>query len=367
MVTAALRTVRRHVFIPEVPLSEAYADEALVIKRDSDGYALSSLSQPTMVAIMLEQLDVRPGQRVLEVGAGTGYNAALLAAVVGDGGRVTTIEFDPAVSDRARSTLAFEDPRVEVIQGDGEVGFAPRAPYDRMIVTVGAWDIPPAWWDQLAPDGQVVVPLRIGGLQRSVAFRPIGPGRWRSVSIQTCAFVPMQGAGAFAPRTIRLDKSVALHVDDDVPISDSLREALEFAPVLRWTGVHSTSRDVFGDLELWLLTATKALGRLGADTDQLVAPVPPFGTVAVVADESFAYLARRSDDRHVEYGVAAYGSSADDLAAAVTAEVQAFAAAAAAGISPVIEAHRVTATEPTAVPGALVKRHSRLEIEWLSR
>jgi hypothetical protein len=131
--------------------------------------------------------------------------------------------------------------------------------------------------------------------------------------------------------------------------------------------VHSTSRDVFGDLELWLLTATKAQGRLGADTDQLVAPVPPFGTVAVVADESFAYLTRRSDDRHVEYGVAAYGSSADDLAAAVTAEVQAFAAAAAAGISPVIEAHRVTATEPTAVPGALVKRHSRLEIEWLSR
>jgi protein-L-isoaspartate(D-aspartate) O-methyltransferase len=367
-VERALRSVQRHRFIPEVSLAEAYADDVVVIKRDADGSALSSLSQPTMVAIMLEQLDVEPGQRVLEIGAGTGYNAALLADLVGGDGLVTTVEYDPLVADRARTTLASVDPRVEVVTGDGEVGYAAHAPYDRIIVTVGAWDIPPAWWAQLSLTGTLVVPLRLGGLQRSIAFRPIRPGRWRSTSIETCGFVPMQGAGAVTSCAVRLTATVALHIEDQVPISGRLARALEFPPALVWTGVLPDGGEAFGELELWLLTAVRALGRLGVDEAELVAPVPAWGAPTVIADDSFAYLTRRTAGGNgAEIGVAAYGPAAADLATATAAEVQAFARASSAGVHPLIEVRRVS--DPAALTaqthGALVKRHSRLDIEWV--
>ncbi len=372
-IEAALRAVPRHRFIPEVSLREAYADEAVVIKRGADGLAMSSLSQPTMVAIMLDQLDVHPGHRVLEIGAGTGYNAALLSHIVGDNGQVTTIEFDPGVADRARLTLGALDPRVHVVTGDGEVGFPDRAPFDRIIATVGAWDIAPAWWDQLRADGLLVAPLRLGGLQRSIGFRPVDSRHWRSTSIQSCGFVPMQGAGAFEARTLRLASDVALHVDDQVAIAPGLSQALDFPPAVEWTGVHSGGRDVYGDLELWLLTAVHALGRLGVNGADLVAPVPIWGAVTVIAGDSLAYLTRRPAGAGTEFGVAAYGPAAADLALGVAAEVQAFARATRAGVRPLIDAHRIdpsgTSTNSggtsTDSGGTLAKRHTRLDIEWM--
>ena len=369
MVTAALRTVRRHVFIPEVPLTEAYADEALVIKRDSDGYAISSLSQPTMVAIMLEQLDVRPGHRVLEVGAGTGYNAALLAALVGDGGQVTTIEFDPAVSDRARSTLASEDPRVEVIEGDGEVGFTPGAPYDRIIVTVGAWDIPPAWWDQLRAGragGGAAAHRWAAAVGRVPADRLRAAGA--ASSIQSCAFVPMQGAGAFASadRPAGVNRS---HCTSMMTYRSrtACSEALEFAPAC---GGPECTHEAGTCTATWSCGCSprpRRLGRLGADTDQLVAPVPPFGhghggrrRLVRLPDPP----ARRSPCRVRRRGLRLIGRRTWPLA--VTAEVQAFARPTAAGMRP---RDRRAPGRPrpsrSRFRARWCKRHSRLEIEWL--
>src|SRR3982750_212491 len=89
-VAEAIRTVPRHLFVPDAPLTEAYDDQAVIIKRAPDGKALSCASEPVVVAMMLDQLDVRPGHRVLEIGAGTGYNAALLAHLAGAEGQVTT-------------------------------------------------------------------------------------------------------------------------------------------------------------------------------------------------------------------------------------------------------------------------------------
>src|SRR6187455_2945845 len=104
-VEAAFRTVPRHLFLPGVPLARAYADEA-VATQAVDGVTTSSASQPSMMAIMLAQLDLCPGHRVLEIGAGTGYNAALMARLVGPSGKVVSVDIDPEVAQRARENLA---------------------------------------------------------------------------------------------------------------------------------------------------------------------------------------------------------------------------------------------------------------------
>src|SRR5262249_39931318 len=141
------------------------------------GRVVSSSSQPAIMAVMLEQLGVAPGHRVLEVGAGTGYNAALLDEIVGPGGEVTTVDIDDDVAEGARAHLAGAGrPRVRVVCADGAYGHPPRAPYDRIIVTVGAWEVAPAWARQLAADGRLVVPLSVRGTQLSVAFTPDAAG-----------------------------------------------------------------------------------------------------------------------------------------------------------------------------------------------
>jgi protein-L-isoaspartate(D-aspartate) O-methyltransferase len=104
-VQEAFARVPRHVFVPEVGAADAYRDEAFVIKCGADGLPVSSSSQPAMMAIMLDQLDLRPGHRVLEIGTGTGYNAAVMAAVVGRGGQVVTIDIDQDLVARAQSSL----------------------------------------------------------------------------------------------------------------------------------------------------------------------------------------------------------------------------------------------------------------------
>ncbi|MDR3083274.1 MAG: methyltransferase domain-containing protein, partial [Streptomyces sp.] len=159
-VAAALLAVPRHVFAPEVPVAEAYEPErALVTKRNEYGLAVSSVSAARIQAQMLEQADVRPGMRVLEIGSG-GYNAALIAELVGPEGEVVTVDIDPFVTDRAQKYLAeagYERVRVVLADGSGQVE---GGPFDRIIVTVGAWDLPPAWTGALVEGGTITVPLR---------------------------------------------------------------------------------------------------------------------------------------------------------------------------------------------------------------
>ena len=105
-VEAALRTVPRHLFLTEASTERAYADRAVTIKWDGQGLPISSASQPAMVAQMLEQLDAGDGDHVLEIGTATGYNAALLAELVGPSGLVVTVEIEEDLADRARQSLA---------------------------------------------------------------------------------------------------------------------------------------------------------------------------------------------------------------------------------------------------------------------
>lgn len=194
-VERAMRIVPRHLFLPDSPPRDAYADVA-VPTRWQGNLAVSSASQPAMVAIMLEQLAVARGMRVLEVGAGTGYNAALLAELVGPTGSVTTLDIDLDIVEEAVEHLANAGyTHIEAIATDGAAGWPPGALYDRIILTVGTSDITPAWFEQLADGGLIVLPLWLGGAEASVAFRKRGDVL-ESESLALCGFMRMRGQEA---------------------------------------------------------------------------------------------------------------------------------------------------------------------------
>ncbi|HYB39100.1 MAG TPA: methyltransferase domain-containing protein [Mycobacterium sp.] len=216
-VAEAFRVVSRHAFLPGVDPAGVYTDEAFPTKRDEHGRPISSSSQPAIMAVMLEQLAVAAGHHVLEIGAGTGYNAALLDRLVGPMGAVTTVDIDEDLVVSAREHLAAAHAsRVEVVHGDGGLGWPDRAPYDRIIVTAGAWEIPPAWTEQLAPHGRLVLPLSLRTVQQSVAFEPVAD-YLASVSIRGCGFMPMRGAFAGPETIVALDPDAGLFFDVGEP------------------------------------------------------------------------------------------------------------------------------------------------------
>lgn len=142
-VEAAFRTVARHEFAPDAPLVQAYAaHEAVPTKKNEHGITISSVSAPGVQAMMLEQAEAQAGMRVGEIGSG-GYNAALMAEVVGQDGSVVTVDIDPDVTGRARQLLdATGYEGVRVVLADAEHGIPDTGTVDRWIVTAGAWDIP---------------------------------------------------------------------------------------------------------------------------------------------------------------------------------------------------------------------------------
>ena len=185
--------VPRHLFVPQISAQAAYIDQPVMAKRAKDGSPISTASQPTIVATMLEQLQVAPGHRVLEVGTGTGYNAALLGALCGPSGVVVTIELEPDLAERATQILAHLGlDQVQVVVGDGRDGYPPHEPYDRIIVTAGARETAIPWSKQLLVGGRLVVPLvdhnRVGSI---VVFEHIG-GELRKCAESPCRFVPMR-------------------------------------------------------------------------------------------------------------------------------------------------------------------------------
>ena len=194
-VAAAFARVPRHVFLPDVPVADAYADRSIAIKL-IDGIPISSASQPAIMAEMLEMLAPRTGDNMLEIGAGSGYNAALLAELVGPSGTVTTIDLDQDLVSGARRHLDEAGyTQVHTVCADGVLGAPESAPFDAVIASVGVERIPAAWIAQLRIGGRLVAPLTIRLLQKVIAFERTARGL-ESRAIVDAAFMMLRGPSA---------------------------------------------------------------------------------------------------------------------------------------------------------------------------
>ncbi len=188
-VLEAMERVPRELFVPEDERRRAYADAALPIGHGQ------TISQPYMVARIAEALALRPGERVLDVGTGSGYQAALLAEL---GAEVVTIERIPELAESARASLAAAGyPQVDVRVGDGTLGVPELAPFDAIAVAAAAPAFPQTLYDQLRPRGRLVVPVGGERVQRLevIVRSPEGPAVVHSVP---CRFVPLVGQEGFA-------------------------------------------------------------------------------------------------------------------------------------------------------------------------
>jgi len=187
-VLAAMARVPRELFVPEPVRDRAYDDAALPIGGDQ------TISQPYMVARICEALAVRPGDRVLDVGTGSGYQAAVLAQL---GQELHTIERLIVLAERARGALEQAGcTNVRVYVGDGSLGLPAHAPFGAIAVAAAAPEVPASLYAQLEPAGRLVVPVggRGGQELRLVVRSPEGPAMLRSIP---CRFVPLVGAEGF--------------------------------------------------------------------------------------------------------------------------------------------------------------------------
>ena len=370
LVADALRVVPRHIFLPDLPPDAAYRDEPIVTKRDSHGQPTSSSSQPTIMAIMLDQLGVAPGHRVLEIGAGTGFNAALLHQIVGPKGRVTSLDLDEDVVELAKDNLDACGCTVTVLHADGALGHPDGAPYDRIIATVGVSDLAPAWLEQLAPDGRIVVPLDLRGVQRSVVFERSVEGNgdhWTSRSAMPCGFMRMRGALAGPEETYVLDKDAALTLSvpeaRDLDVS-ALRQVLAESPTELDTGVSPSMAELFDGLSLWLAIREPRWFTM-SESATATAPVlrdaplsaPDTVVTAGLLDEAGLALLTTRDG---ELFVASHGS--EDIAADLVKQVRAWDAAGRPGTPGL----RIDAHPDHTGAGEFVidKGHCRFVLSW---
>jgi protein-L-isoaspartate(D-aspartate) O-methyltransferase len=194
----AMMAVPRHLFLPSAIRDLAYVDRPMEI-----GFG-QTISAPHMVAIMAEALEVRPGMRVLEVGAGSGYHAAVLAELVRPGGKVFAVEIVPELVDRARRNLAesgYGD-EVTVVLSDGSMGLRKEAPFDRISVAAAAPSVPTPLVEQLVDGGVLLVPVGERGYQELIKVSRVGD-KILQTEMGGVVFVPLIGEHGHHENSLR--------------------------------------------------------------------------------------------------------------------------------------------------------------------
>jgi protein-L-isoaspartate(D-aspartate) O-methyltransferase len=189
-VEKAFLEICREYFIPDNKKQYAYIDTPLEI---GEGQTISA---PHMVAIMVEGLDIKKGQKILEIGAGSGYHAAIVSRLVGDSGHVYSIERYSTLVEKAKENLEKSNIKnVTIIKGDGSEGLQKYSPYDRIYVTCAAPDIPQPLIDQLKNNGKLMIP--VGRMISQLELIEKIEGKIKRKNLGGCAFVPLVGKHGF--------------------------------------------------------------------------------------------------------------------------------------------------------------------------
>jgi protein-L-isoaspartate(D-aspartate) O-methyltransferase len=329
----AFRTTDRHAFLPGVDLESAYKEDAVPIKHDEHGEMISCISAPSIVATQLEQLGAQPGHKVLEAGAATGYNAALLGKIVSPGGQVWTLDVDQDLVSGASKHLAEAGvDNATAVMADGAAGLPEHAPYDRIIFTVGAGDVPVKILDQLAPGGRLVLPMRIrGSISRSFAFERDGD-TWKTVSCEMATFIPLRKGvcdDVYTLVPMAGEGNVRLETFSEQDVDrDALRSVLDQQQTKLYTGVKFRQGSAWEWLYLYLACVLpNGLSRLPGQRPGFT-PHFGWGSMAALDGGSLAYLTIREgadeQGRYWEVGVIGHGEGSVDLAERVVSEIRAW-------------------------------------------
>jgi protein-L-isoaspartate(D-aspartate) O-methyltransferase len=371
-VEAAMRKVPRHLAVPEASLDDAYhAYNAVITQEDEHGNHISSVSAPQIQAMQLEQGDIHEGDSVLEIGS-NGPNAAYAAELTGPTGHVTTVDIDPGPAARAREFLnaaGYND--VRVLVADAEHGVPDHAPYDVILVTVGVWDIPPAWTDQLTQDGRLVVPLRINGLTRTYGFVRDGD-HLVATSAHPCGFVPVQGDGSHGQQSMQLpgDPGVTLHFDEGLHTDPSLLDGvLDTARVETWTGVSVASQEPIGTLQMYLATQVATYCGMSINPELATGRIGPTGlpfSMVMVDGANFGYIVVRRDQEKAtaEFGFHAFGPDAADFAQRLADIVRTWGEKYRVGPGPRVAIYPVGTPDDRLTGRVIDKTHRRISVSW---
>lgn len=388
-VQEALRTVPRHRFAPEANLATTYdgGDRAVITRRDETGTAISSVSAAWLQAEMIESLHLQPAAIVFEARSG-GYNAELIAHVTAPDGRVVTVDIDPWVVRRTHRFLTEAGSgRVTVIEADAALGapahLVPRGGFDGSVITYSCWDIAPAWRDQLAQGGRLVLPLEIGGYTRAVTFERRGQVL-EARHFTHCGFVRDQGQQArTVPVVSLLDGSLTLRFEHGTAAETAdLEEALRGPRHEVATGVTMRGRFYFGSLQLYAATTLKGFCRL-ASHEESEAGVTQIAkgsdAPAIVGGASLAYLlhvktrhGQSPSEWESEWVVHAFGEQGPQLAERIADMVRAWDRDVRTedgnGADPALTVHPVGTPDHLLPAGdVLDKAFSRLVFRWPGR
>ncbi|MCT7350969.1 methyltransferase, FxLD system [Streptomyces sp. 15-116A] len=373
----AFRTTDRHAFLPGVDLESAYKEDAVPIKHDEHGEMISCISAPSIVATQLEQLGAHPGHKVLEAGAATGYNAALLGKIVSPGGQVWTLDVDQDLVAGANRHLAEAGvDNATAVMADGAAGLPEHAPYDRIIFTVGAGDVPVKILDQLVPGGRLVLPMRIrGSISRSFAFERDGD-TWKTVSCEMATFIPLRKGvcdDVYTLVPMAGEGNVRLETFSEQDVDrDALRTVLDQQQTKIYTGVKFRQGSAWEWLYLYLACVLpNGLSRLPGQRPGFT-PHFGWGSMAALDGGSLAYLSIREGEdekgRYWEVGVIGHGEGGAGLAERVVSEIRDWDAtggndAAEPGFRMAVadSRDRLTADDPRFV---VDKPYSRLVVDW---